>query len=128
MNYLCESLETDVENSFIFTQTPVFSFLDNNNSAHSNLLQPVTKLGQSNVFTGICDSVNRGCLLPGSKHTLLSRHPPRSRHPLGADTPQGTPPRVEHAGRYGQCVGGMHPTGMQSCFLGCHSFRKITKH
>ena len=26
---------------------------------------PATKLGQGNVFTGVCDSVNRGCLLPG---------------------------------------------------------------
>ena len=26
------------------------------------------------------------------------------------------PPRAEHTGRYGQRAGGMHPTGMQSCF------------
>ena len=59
--------------------------------------------------------------------------PPPSQHPLGADTPRSrhlpgsrhppeqTPPRsrhppaTEHAGRYGQCTGGTHPTGMQSC-------------
>ena len=71
-----------------------------------------------------------------------SRHPPGSRHPLeqtppGADTPQEqtppgsrhpldqTPPRsdtacAEHAGRYGQCTGGTHPTGMQSSYY--HTF------
>ena len=38
--------------------------------------------------------------------------PPGTRHPPGAD-----PPRTEHAGRYGQRADGMHPTGMQSCYL-----------
>ena len=71
---------------------------------------------------------------PRSRHPLRSRHtpwkltppgirqPPRSRHPPGADSPLGadTPPRAdppttEHAGRYGQCTGSTHPTGMQSC-------------
>ena len=37
---------------------------------------------------------------------------PQSRHPPWP----GTPPAAEHAGRYGQCAGGPHPTGMQSCF------------
>ena len=37
-------------------------------------------------------------------------------HPSGPDTPPRTPPpRAEHAGRYGQCAGGTHPAGMQSC-------------
>ena len=44
--------------------------------------------------------------------------PPGADTPLGADTPQEqTPSRTEHAGRYGQCAGGTHPTGMQSCFV-----------
>ena len=35
----------------------------------------------------------------------------------GADTPpEQTPPGAVHAGRYGQQAGGMHPTGMQSCY------------
>ena len=43
--------------------------------------------------------------------------PPRSgtphrRHPPGPDTPHAV-----HAGRYGQQAGGMHPTGMQSCYI-----------
>ena len=69
---------------------------------------------------------------PGTRYTPQSRHtpprpgtPPRTRYiPLGPGTPlrtrytplgPGTPPRAEHAGRYGQHVGGPHPTGMQSC-------------
>ena len=36
---------------------------------------------------------------------------------LGYTPRQGThPPGAVHAGRYGQQAGGMHPTGMQSCF------------
>ena len=36
---------------------------------------------------------------------------------LGYHTPPGVDtPGTEHAGRYGQCAGGMHPTGMQSCY------------
>ena len=41
--------------------------------------------------------------------------PPRTRY-----TPQGTrytTPKAVHAGRYGQQVGGTHPTGMHSCFV-----------
>ena len=33
------------------------------------------------------------------------------------DPPGKADPRTVHAGRYGQQVGGMHPTGMQSCLL-----------
>ena len=42
--------------------------------------------------------------------------------PLGPCTPPPpgpcTPPGAEHAGRYGQCAGGTHPTGMQFCYDG----------
>ena len=42
--------------------------------------------------------------------------PPRQVHPLDRYTPRaGTPPRAVHAGKYGQQVGGTHPTGMHSC-------------
>ena len=44
-------------------------------------LPAATKLGQGNVFTGVCDSVNRGGGVS-----------PRSRHPPGADTPEQTHP------------------------------------
>ena len=44
--------------------------------------------------------------------------PPRSRHSPGTRRPPpgpDTPPGAEHSTRYGQCAGGTHPTGMQSC-------------
>ena len=62
-------------------------------------------LGQGNIFTLVCHSVHTGDLLqcmPGY-------------HPLGPGTPtpqDHAPPSAEHAGRYGQHAGGMHPTGM----------------
>ena len=63
-------------------------------------------LGQGNIFTNICvkNSVHRG---GGSAplHAGIPPPPPR----------QGSPPCAVHAERYGQQVGGMHPTGMQSC-------------
>ena len=52
---------------------------------------------------------------------------PRTRYtpsPLGPGTSTRDqvhpppPPRAVHAGRYGQQVGGTHPTGMHSCFTG----------
>ena len=45
-------------------------------------------------------------------HTRTRYTPQDQVHPSGP----GTPPSTEHAGRYSQCVGSMHPTGMQSCF------------
>ena len=47
--------------------------------------------------------------------------PPGTRHnPPGPGTIPGPgtlpPPRAEHTGRYGERAGGMHPTGMQSCW------------
>ena len=87
-------------------------------------LPPATKLGQGYVFTGVCDSVHRvgvsASLHAGMPPAPGSRRPPRSRHPRlsweqthtpGADTPCP----AEHAGRCGQCTGGTHPIGMQSC-------------
>ena len=71
------------------------------------LLLPAMKLGQGNIFTDICDSVNKGvpppegCLLPGgacSGGCLL---------PGGC---LGGPPGTATA------AGGTHPTGMHSCF------------
>ena len=47
------------------------------------LLPPATKLGQGNVFTGVCDSVNRG----GLSQCMLGYHPPREQAP---------PPRSRH--------------------------------
>ena len=61
----------------------------------------------------------------GSASVHAGIPPPGTRHPPTPwdQTPQDqtppwdqTPPRAEYAGRYGQPVGGMHPTGMHSCF------------
>ena len=75
-------------------------------------------LGRGNIFSSMCQEFcSQGeevCLSacwdtpPPPEQT-----PHQSRHPPGADTP----PCTVHAGRYGQQVDGMHPTGMQSCLL-----------
>ena len=76
-----------------------------------SLLPAATKLGQGNVFTGVCDSVHRGGSLagrtPSGKETPLEQTPPRARLPApwdqippGADmqtppcdqTPRSRPP------------------------------------
>ena len=64
------------------------------------LLPPATKLGQDNIFTGVCDSVNReggasskGCCSQGGGP--------------GGDPPPGT----------ATVAAGTHPTGMYSCWL-----------
>ena len=91
-----------------------------------SFLPAATKLGQGNVFTGVCDSVNRGglpqcmpprsshpppppvhapwsrhppCMPPRSRHLPGSRHPPEQR-PSGADTPPAadTPPGADPPG------------------------------
>ena len=71
-------------------------------------------LGQGNIFTPVCHSVHGGGEYlvgtpPGQVHPPGQvLHPPGQVHPPGRYTP---PPR------YGQRVGGMHPTGMQSCYM-----------
>ena len=97
---------------------------------YTDNLPPTTKLGQGNIFTGICDSVHRGrgsaSVHSGIPPPPQDQAPPRTRHPPGTrHTPRDQAPprtrqaprRAEHTGRYGQRAGGMHPTGMQSCFL-----------
>ena len=56
-------------------------------------LPAATKLGQGNVFTGVCDSVHRG----GLPQCMLGYHTPQTRHPPGPGTPPrpGTP-RISH--------------------------------
>ena len=59
------------------------------------------------IFSVACvkNSVHRGDGLP---QCVLGE----KLHPPGADIS----PCAVHAGRYGQQAGGLHPTGMQSCF------------
>ena len=92
-------------------------------------------LGQGNIFAPVCHSVHQGVCLPQCMlgyiprdQTPSNQTPPGpdtalgTGHPPGPDTPgsrhppwEQTPP-AEHAGRYGQCAGCTHPTGMQSCW------------
>ena len=112
-------------------------YLSLKNHEFNRLLPPAMKLGQGNIFTGVCALSLSACwdtTIPlhqdqaGTLPPGPGRHPPpRIRQvplpihlPDQAGTPQdqaGTPPQAEHIGRYGQRVGGMHPTGMQSCSL-----------
>ena len=90
----------------------------NSQNGCANLLLPAaTKLGQGNVFTGVCDSVHRGgvCLSacwdthPPGADTPGSRHPPRPDTPLGADMPpeQTSPPGANPPGA--NTPGSRHP-------------------
>ena len=75
------------------------------------------------LFTGgVCLSACWDTLSPQEQTPSPSTPPPPAHTPLLAHTPSGTlplwhttPPATEHAGRYGQCAGGTHPTGIQSC-------------
>ena len=79
-------------------------------------------MGQGNIFAPVCHSDSRG----GGSATVHSGIPPppegpgtpwEQTPPPGADTPWSRhAPCAVHAGRYGQQAGGMHPTGMQSCY------------
>ena len=96
-------------------------------------LPPATKLGQGYIFTGVCDSVNRGCLVlggvpglggvcawsqgvsgPGRRVCLVPGGLVQGvSGPGGCLLPAGglveTPPGTATA------AGGTHPTGMHSC-------------
>ena len=126
-----------------FLWTNIGSFIKNNPTQWSLCLYlpAATKLGQGNVFTGICDSIHRGgvCLsacwdtTPGADTPLGAdtppeqTPPPRSRHPPGLNPPTryplgpgthrpGTPPTPrKQTPAYGQWAAGTHPTGMHSC-------------
>ena len=63
------------------------------------LLPPATKLGQGNIFTGVCDSVHRGICLSAcwdATPTPQDQAPPST--PLHQAPPDQAPPRAEHAG------------------------------
>ena len=101
------------------------------------------KLGQGNVFTGVCDSVHSGG--SASVHAGIPNppraDPPKSRPPRSippgadppweqtppeqippgtdpprADSPRSRPPSGKQTPAYGQRAPGTHPTGMHSCY------------
>ena len=63
-------------NVIVKTKLAIFEFLP-----------AATKLGQGNVFTGVCDSVNRGVCLSACWDTPPEQTPPQSR------PPQSRPPQ-----------------------------------
>ena len=71
-------------------------------------LLPANEVWGKVIFSVACvkNSVQRGSL----PHFMMGT------------TPGPGTPRAVHAGRYGQQAGGMHPIGMQSCFLICVVF------
>ena len=81
------------------------------------LLPLANEVYEGYVLTPVCHSVHRGS---ASVHAGIP--PPLEQTPsLGP----GTPLRAVHAGRYGQQAGGMHPTGMQSCYYILIAFHSI---
>ena len=100
-------------------------------------LPPATKLGkvmflQASVILltgGVCLSACWDTILPPPGSRPPRSRPPGTRHPLpGSRPPLGAdpPPGAEHAGRYGQCAGGTHPTLLECNLVGiCNLFPKI---
>ena len=75
------------------------------------------EVGARLCFTCVCDSA---CWDTPSPADFPRSRPPGSRHP-----PSRHPTRAVHAGRYGQQVGGTHPTGMHTCYRPQTKFVKV---
>ena len=84
------------------------------NPVYYCLLPAATKLGQCNVFTGICDSVKGGSASVYAGIPSPSR-PPWEQTPPEADTPLEQTSPGKQTPTYGQRAAGTHPTGMHSC-------------
>ena len=75
------------------------------------------------LHVSVSHSVHRGVCLSACWDIPLGADPPLAHTASGTHTPpeqtplEQTPPSAEHAQRYGQCTGGTHPTGMQSCYM-----------
>ena len=101
------------------------NFISFSSLAPTPFLPPANEVWGNVIFSVACvqNSVHGGggfCLSACSDTT-----------PLGPDTPSEQTPRDPcpvHAERYSHQAGGMHPTGMQSCFyLFCNYFHISTK-
>ena len=85
------------------------SLLSNANVKYEHHYRPQRSWGKV-IFSQASVILFTGRGLP---QCMLGYHTsPRDQAP-----PDQAPPGTEHAGRYGQRAGGMHPTGMQSCYL-----------
>ena len=60
------------------------------------LLPPTMKLGQGYIFTGVCDSVNRGVCLSACWDTPRAGTPPEQTPPQSRHPPEQTPPGTRH--------------------------------
>ena len=77
----------------------------------SELYRPHTKYGEVNVFIGVC---HHGGM---HSHNAMGRQiPPRRQTPPPPHSRQAPPQDMNSAMGHAQQVGGMHPTGMQTCF------------
>ena len=86
-----------------------------------SFLTAATKLGQGNIFTGVCLSTGGGGGLPQCMLGYTSPGPdPPDQTPPEQIPREQTPPRKQTPA-YGQRAAGTHPTGMHSClkFLFC---------
>ena len=83
------------------------------------ILPAATKLGQGNIFTGVClstggsASVHAGIYPPDQ--TLPPPPSPRDQTLPEQDPPQEQTPPRKQTPAYGQRAAGTHPTGMHSC-------------
>ena len=102
----CEALFTLNIRVYVF----LCSLLSNANVKYEHHYRPQRSWGKVIFFTGVCDSIHREG--SASVHAGIPHLPPGPAPPTDQ-----APPGTEHAGRYGQRAGGMHPTGMQSCYL-----------
>ena len=114
--------------SIVYRRLQYFGkYTERNSCVKIELLPAATKLGQGNVFTGVCLSTGGGS---ASVHARIppptgSRPPDQAppspgsgRHPLDqADPPGPGRPPWKQTPEYGLRVAGMHPTGMHSCSL-----------
>ena len=93
----------DLPNGKLCSKLPHVETLSNPDNY--SFLLPATKLGQVNIFTGVCDSVNRGGCLLGGRVTTPGGVYSGGSAPRGVSAPPGT----------ATAAGGTHPTGMHSC-------------
>ena len=108
--------------------TDIITVMNSGYSLFSTFLPPANEVLGKEILSEACvkNSVHRGVCLDACWDTThcptrqaptfpgTRQAPPRDQAPAPWD--QAPPPGAEHAGRYGQRAGSMHPTGMQSFF------------
>ena len=92
--------------------TPWYYPIRTTNGWYTYLLPPATKLGQGNIFTGVCDSVRKGVSGPGGCLVWGGSALGEGCLVWGewVSAPRGVPGD-------GYCCGGTHPTGIHTCYV-----------